>query len=245
MRPLPPVLRAESVCENCFQAAECMAYHAAIESGEAKACGTEELYRFSTRGFTSPQHMQYFIHWDRLLDLEASASVSSLHLTWSSSSAQREAAGSACVGALSIVSFRPASQDDKKSSASIGLFEAPPAVSGPGEEAPVEDPLPASGVAYVLTLRRDARNSYSGAATASSPLQARVDSASSVCVGDKVLVSVESEGGPAEPHRLYVEPNLCSGVVIQAAAPSDRRPGAREEEVYRIGLDRIPHRLLG
>lgn len=66
---LPPLIRSPSCCETCFQAAECMHYHLAIEGGDEKTSGVPELFNYITSGLKSDD-ISYLQHWERLLNLE-------------------------------------------------------------------------------------------------------------------------------------------------------------------------------
>lgn len=102
--PLPPVIQSKSQCVYCFQAAECMTFHALLEKGDETTSGVPELFKYSLRGFLKQPQRDYFALWNRLLDLEASTSVSSLYETWAVPSIVLEERGSACLGQLTLVS---------------------------------------------------------------------------------------------------------------------------------------------
>jgi hypothetical protein len=67
--PLPALLRNPRECEFCFQAAECLAYHAATEAGDAQSSGVPALFTHLARGLRTPARRAYLKHWDHLLDM--------------------------------------------------------------------------------------------------------------------------------------------------------------------------------
>jgi hypothetical protein len=69
---LPPMLR-NRICESCFQASECMTYHASIEKGTEGTSGVPALFQHLTQHLTQSQ-IDYFSHWDQLIALEANLS---------------------------------------------------------------------------------------------------------------------------------------------------------------------------
>lgn len=77
-----------------------MAYHAALDRGSRDTSGVPHLFDYSMRGFLTQQHLDYFIKWDHLLDLEASASLSKQYQTWSQPSSRIEGRGNSCCGNL-------------------------------------------------------------------------------------------------------------------------------------------------
>ncbi len=104
-RILPNMLKRSFECENCFQASECMVYHAALENGNAKSSGVGTLFSYITKGLT-PAHVGYLRHWDKLIDLEAIAVSTVYNQIWTVPSAVLENGfnGFKCIGNLRIVS---------------------------------------------------------------------------------------------------------------------------------------------
>jgi len=86
-RVLPPMLHSVFDCQHCYQASECMVTHAALEGGTSTTSGVPELFSYILTSITAAQ-LRYFRHWDNLLTLEASASVS-VNLPWASSHSGR------------------------------------------------------------------------------------------------------------------------------------------------------------
>ena len=58
------MLQNTNDCERCYQAAECMAYHAALESGTSTSSKVQDLFNYSMKGISSDQ-INYLSHWDR------------------------------------------------------------------------------------------------------------------------------------------------------------------------------------
>lgn len=102
---LPPLLRNIFDCQYCYQASECMLYHAALEGGSSVTSGVSELYSYVLKGLT-PSHLRYLKQWDDMMTLEAIAastqqqSSSSSMSPWTQSSADKEASGEKCIGGL-------------------------------------------------------------------------------------------------------------------------------------------------
>eukprot|EP01038_Epipyxis_sp_PR26KG_P009048 gene9048-12201_t len=71
---LPPVIQSLHDCQYCYQAAECVVHHSAIEGGNEESFGLTELYRYIAKGLTS-HHMSYLKKWDSLLNLESTAAA--------------------------------------------------------------------------------------------------------------------------------------------------------------------------
>lgn len=87
----PPVLRNTRDCSYCFQASECMTYHAALE-GVGSGCTlsshsatdasavtevspeVSELYRYSLRHVTA-SYLCYIRRWENMLDMEEAAMI--------------------------------------------------------------------------------------------------------------------------------------------------------------------------
>ena len=120
---LPPMLQSKE-CEYCYQAAECMIYHASVENGNAQSSGVPKLYNYIMQsnsgkleeGNLSYVHMAYLRHFLNLLDIEDNAtsgtmSYSSMHEKhrfahlWSKLSAEREMSGESCIGNLKLKDF--------------------------------------------------------------------------------------------------------------------------------------------
>lgn len=102
---LPPVKRDTFDCSNCYSASECMMNFAAIDQGNADTSGVPALYDYVVRGLQA-RHMQYWKHWDKLIDLEAIASESEANRTkFNVSGEERSRRGDCCVTRLSLQQF--------------------------------------------------------------------------------------------------------------------------------------------
>lgn len=71
--PLPPLLKSPHDCQHCFQAAECLLLHAALEGGSEGSSGAPQLFSSVLKGLTQA-HLLYVKQWIRMLALEAAAS---------------------------------------------------------------------------------------------------------------------------------------------------------------------------
>ena len=101
---LPPLIKDTKECESCFRAAECMTYYATREAGNIADSGVPDLFRYLIQDKLSTRSLQYIQLWDKMIDLETSATdrSSTTSLVWSQSSAQREKNNDACVGMLTL-----------------------------------------------------------------------------------------------------------------------------------------------
>ena len=235
LRSLPNMLRSEVNCESCFQAAECMIYHAAIESGDSISCGTPDLFVHSLRGFTSSEHIEYFKHWDHLLNLEAATSISNQHLMWTMSGTLREISGGCCIANLKISNFST-------------LLSTDPGITSPVELSGIDIETFEPVREYTLELKRfiekesetkdiQLNNSYSGI------LQSK---RWNFDLGDQVFVSLERNVEVTPDNTTgsngldtYTEPNICSGTISFLDCSID------SGIVCRLTLKKIPYRLLG
>lgn len=73
--PLPPLLKSPHDCQHCFQAAECLLLHAALEGGSEASSGAPQLFSSVLRGLTQA-HLLYVKQWVHMLALEAAAVAS-------------------------------------------------------------------------------------------------------------------------------------------------------------------------
>ena len=69
---LPPVLADHSACSRCFQVAECMVFHRALENGDAHSSALGGLFGEIT-GELDAADLAYLRKWETLLGLEAGA----------------------------------------------------------------------------------------------------------------------------------------------------------------------------
>lgn len=96
--PLPPLLQSHFDCQYCYQAAECLIYHA-LEGGTAVSSGVKELFSYVLKGIT-PSQLSYFRHWDELLNLEALATAAPSH-SWAASADKKR---DKCIAGLTFQS---------------------------------------------------------------------------------------------------------------------------------------------
>lgn len=101
----PVLLKSTHDCEFCYQASECMLYHASLENGNKDTSGVNTLFNYALRGLSS-KHLDFVRHWDHLIDLEASAVNSHLHAIWTIPSHIRERNSDKCIGSLVILDVR-------------------------------------------------------------------------------------------------------------------------------------------
>ncbi|TFJ86018.1 hypothetical protein NSK_002838 [Nannochloropsis salina CCMP1776] len=94
-RPLPPVLAHPGGCSKCFQVAECMVYHQAFEDGTAQSSAIGQLFDDLT-GHLQEDDRVYLRKWDRLIGLEANASVRTGRELWHRRGAAQEERTSRC-----------------------------------------------------------------------------------------------------------------------------------------------------
>ena len=73
--PFPPMLKSPHDCQHCFQAAECLLLHAALEGGSEASSGAPQLFSSVLRGLTQ-SHLLYVKQWVHMLALEAAAVAS-------------------------------------------------------------------------------------------------------------------------------------------------------------------------
>ena len=123
---LPPMLHESFTCERCFQAAECMIYHAALENGNATSSGAPSLFKYVMKSNCNATgdnlniiHTAYLRHFQNLLDIENNATTKASGTIcnstmqeqtqysnmWSKLSIEREDKREACVGDLRLKDF--------------------------------------------------------------------------------------------------------------------------------------------
>jgi len=67
---LPPVLADHNACSRCFQVAECMVYHRALEGGDAQSSALGTLFGEITEELDA-RDLAYLRKWETLVGLEA------------------------------------------------------------------------------------------------------------------------------------------------------------------------------
>lgn len=102
---LPQLLNSDYSCKRCFENRSCMLYAASetekIDRTGVKKTHGELMSKFAGR--LSHEDLAFFRKWDRLIDLEAHASVSSIATAWLQESEHREIHSGETVSNLTFV----------------------------------------------------------------------------------------------------------------------------------------------
>ncbi|CAN6486391.1 unnamed protein product [Victoria cruziana] len=77
---LPPMLRNLKTCEGCRHQKVCTIYHKA-HGGDTESSGLGDLFDFNISHLNGAYY-DFFLHWDRLIDLEAKETRISNGITW-------------------------------------------------------------------------------------------------------------------------------------------------------------------
>ena len=101
-RSLPPLLMRMNECQYCYQAAECLTYHAAVEEGTSASSGVSDLFRFILKDVTSSQ-LLYLKQWDRLLELESIATEVNKAGNWALTSLEKESSGDKSISDVQVM----------------------------------------------------------------------------------------------------------------------------------------------
>jgi hypothetical protein len=196
-----------------------MTYHCALEDGEAASSGTVELFQYSLRGFSRPEHMEYLKKWEKMLQLEACTMVSNMYSIWAVPSSHAPALGGGCIGGLAVKSFELLGRDEvlNVNSSLLNDVSADMLVEGSIE----------------LTKAIDLYDENE-----------KTKPVFSINVGDRVIASLERTLAPDHSEsgaegEYIVEPNVASGVVTEV----DARPSGLLVVTMRVSG--IPRRLLG
>ncbi|KAL2634060.1 hypothetical protein R1flu_005539 [Riccia fluitans] len=112
---LPPMQQNYQMCHNCRQLDTCTAYHKA-HGGTVESSGLGELFEKSTNHITTAD-VQFFLKWDRLIDLESRDLLMSHREIWRMPSKKREELGR-CISSLVLSESLNSSGDLKDSSGS-------------------------------------------------------------------------------------------------------------------------------
>ncbi len=94
-QPLPPILAHPSECSKCFQVAECMVYHQAFDNGTAQSSSVGALFDEIT-GHLQEVDRAYLRKWEKLIGMEAIASVRGGRGLWHRRAALEEELSSRC-----------------------------------------------------------------------------------------------------------------------------------------------------
>ncbi|CAL8464813.1 g4348 [Coccomyxa elongata] len=101
---LPPMLREERSCSNCFQRSNCALLHKALDGGCAESAGMGPTFAELT-GHLSAAHAQFLAQWLRLVDLEEGDTSAKRSEIWAMAGEEREALGR-CVAGLQLTAER-------------------------------------------------------------------------------------------------------------------------------------------
>lgn len=236
---LPKMLHMDSrECNYCYAASQCMMYHGASEKEVGSVHQQENggsQYHYVMKGIHS-KHLQYFKHWDRLIDLESFGQDSSRKKKSSKIILQQD--GSVVIDeARDNYSdqddcwwSRPAMLLEREGKRAISLLTVTAAGSTDGE---------ATRGSRELRLKRATLDRSSMARFFKNDLIHVVEAVvrkeiatSSITVGDRVLISLErmilysdsssrssstAFAGLNEASRalMSVEANICSATVMQ------------------------------
>ncbi|KAL6069587.1 Tripartite DNA replication factor [Balamuthia mandrillaris] len=88
---LPPMLKSR-ICQYCHQLETCALYHKALENGNAESSSLGALFDEKT-GHLKPHHIEYFLKWDRLIELEGSELYKHRKEIWTMTGEEREQTG--------------------------------------------------------------------------------------------------------------------------------------------------------
>lgn len=123
---LPPMIQSLHDCSNCYSASECVVYYASLEDPHPDIIHSNPLsplIHYVLHGINS-KHLQYFKHWDRLIDLESLAMKKNIqsHL-WCERGLYREQQGEKCLSSLRILSFDQSANNGGRSQKLDIIFE--------------------------------------------------------------------------------------------------------------------------
>ncbi|CAJ0752100.1 24653_t:CDS:2 [Entrophospora sp. SA101] len=91
---LPPMLKNEYVCKNCFVRSSCLLYHKAVEKGNEETSGLGMLFKQET-GHLNNKYSKFFGKWDNIIhkeDMETDAVYVRQHI-WNKPAIEREIVG--------------------------------------------------------------------------------------------------------------------------------------------------------
>jgi DNA replication ATP-dependent helicase Dna2 len=133
---LPDVLSGPQSCNRCYTNRECMLYAAAALTTLPKN-QTSMIQRTHVKildhfcGHLEPEDLQYFLDWDRLIDLEADATAKSISTAWLTPSHELEKSTGRTVSSLVLGDcFASTSQNEVSSEwTNISLYRSSDAAS--------------------------------------------------------------------------------------------------------------------
>nr|CAG8503282.1 11169_t:CDS:10 [Entrophospora candida] len=91
---LPPMLKNEYVCKNCFVRSSCLLYHKAVEKGNEETSGLGMFFKQET-GHLNNKYSKFFGKWDNIIhkeDMETDAVYVRQHI-WNKPAIEREIVG--------------------------------------------------------------------------------------------------------------------------------------------------------
>lgn len=90
---LPPTLQNDiRTCQWCHQLDSCTIYHRALENGTRETSGMGELFDKRTQHLNQ-KHLEYFIAWEKVIELEKNHAVRSRKEVWTITSEEGEKLG--------------------------------------------------------------------------------------------------------------------------------------------------------
>jgi DNA replication ATP-dependent helicase Dna2 len=115
---LPPMIKKEFMCKNCYAKTSCFTYHKLVEDGDGETSGMGELFEQEVKHLT-PIHQEFFRKWDDLLTKEERDSMKFRRELWTMLSSEREALGR-CFGNVVV---EPGSARENPQGAKINRYE--------------------------------------------------------------------------------------------------------------------------
>ena len=115
---LPPMIKKQHLCKNCYSKPACFIYHKLCEDGTAESSGLGDKFT-EVVGHLSPANQVFFKKWDDLLTKEERDTMKFRRELWTMLSSEREAVGRC----FSEVVIQPGSGFEKRKSSKINRFE--------------------------------------------------------------------------------------------------------------------------
>jgi DNA replication ATP-dependent helicase Dna2 len=114
---LPPMIKKQHLCKNCYAQTPCFLYHKLVESGSGETSGMKETFDEAVKHL-QPCHGAFFKKWDDLLTKEERDAMKFRRELWTMFSSQREALGRC----FSNVVIEPGSAQEKMDIPKINRF---------------------------------------------------------------------------------------------------------------------------
>jgi len=89
---LPPMLKNERLCRNCYAKVPCFTYHKLLEDGNGETSGLKEKFEEAVQHL-QPAHQDFFRKWDNLLMKEETDMLRFRRELWTMTSSERERVG--------------------------------------------------------------------------------------------------------------------------------------------------------